>query len=114
MTIKNACFEIRLTFVDDLKNGFTKIGRAAWATKEEQANFWAAIPLLAEDQYSDFIAELIDDDEWTILKEKRVSAETCEQLMGESIVVLIDQGRKDTCYSLGDLNAIINKAGVKI
>lgn len=98
-------YEIRLTFVDDLKEGFTKIGAAAWPTKDEQAHRWAAIPALAPGDDSDFIAELIDDDGWTIAEEKRVSAETCEALMGESIQRLIEAGRKDTCYTVGDLFA---------
>lgn len=96
-------YEIRLTFVDDLKEGFTKIGAAAWLTKDEQAHHWASIPVLASGDDSDFIAELIDDDGWTIAEEKRVSAENCEALMGESIQLLIEAGRKNTCYTLGDL-----------
>lgn len=98
-------YEIRLTFVDDLKEGFTKIGAAAWLTKDEQAHHWAAIPALAAGDDSDFIAELIGDVQWTIIEEKRVSAETCEALMGESIQRLIEAGRKNTCYTVGDLFA---------
>lgn len=103
MPTKENSFEIRLTFVDDLKNGFTKIGAAAWLSKAEQEKHWSIIPALPVSDDSDFIAELIDVDQWTINEEKRVSAETCEALMGKSIQQLIEDGRKDTCYTVGDM-----------
>lgn len=105
MPTKEICFEIRLTFVDDQKNGFTKIGAAAWLSKAEQEKHWSTIPALTAGDDSSFIAELIDADQWTINEEKRVSAETCEALMGKSIQHLIEEGRKDTCYTVGDMFA---------
>lgn len=96
-------FGIRLTFVDDLKNGFTTIGGAAWETASEQAAAWQNIPALADGDESDFIADLMGPDGINVLDEKRVSAETCEQLMGQSIATLIEQGREKTCHTLADI-----------
>ncbi|NQE51864.1 hypothetical protein [Herbaspirillum rubrisubalbicans] len=100
---ENVVYEIRLTFIDDAKNGFTQIGGAAWLSKEEQTAHWENIPALADGNDSDFVAELIDADQFSILEEKRVTAETCEALMGKSIQMLIDKGRNETCYTLGDV-----------
>lgn len=98
-------FNIRLTFVDSLKNGFTTIGGAGWLSLEEQQAAWKKIPALVDGDESDFIADLMDAEGSTLLTSKCVSSETCEALMGEPIAALIARGRENTCYTLGELRA---------
>lgn len=88
---------IRFTFVDDKMNGLTPIGGGSWKDKEEQLRQWSGIPEFSLQGYSGFIADLLDNDASTILAQKRVSAETCERLIGRSIESLVDEGRKTGC-----------------
>lgn len=94
-------FSIRLVFADDWMNGVTTIGGAVWPSKQEQQRAWAAIPELSAGSKSDFLADLLDD-QGDILEDKPVSAETCEALLGKPIAALIEEGRRNTCYTLGD------------
>ena len=96
-------YEIRLMFIDDKMGGITTIGGAAWLTRTEQCQRWREIPCLAKGDTSDFVADFMDKDQYTILKTKPVSAEICERLMGLSIADLIERGRKITCYTLADI-----------
>lgn len=102
--IKQIIFEIRIVFSDDLMNGVTTIGGGGWLTKEEQEAAWAAIPDMGEESHSAFIADFVDEN-GDIVKDKRISAETCEALMGKPISVLIEDGRANTVYTLGEMKS---------
>lgn len=97
-------FSIRLVFADEKMNGVTTIGGAGWPSKSEQEKAWAAIPELPAGSKSDFLADLLDE-HGDILEDKPVSAETCEALMGKPIADLIEEGRRNTCYTFGDFKA---------
>lgn len=102
--VKQKIHEIRIVFSDDLMNGVTTIGGAGWLTQEEQEAAWAAIPDLGEGSSSAFLADFIDEN-GDIVKDKRISAETCEALMGKPISVLIEEGRENTIYTLGEMRS---------
>lgn len=97
-------FRIRLVFADDKMNGVTTIGGAGWTSKVEQEAAWAAIPEFPVGGESDFLADLLDE-QGDIVADKPVTAETCEALMGKPIATLIEEGRRDTCYTFGDFKA---------
>lgn len=94
-------FCLRLVFADDRMNGVTTIGGAGWHSKEEQVAAWEAISGLPAGSNSAFLVDLLDEN-GDILDDKPVSAEVCEALMGKPIATLIEEGRKNTCYTYAD------------
>ncbi len=103
MTKHKVYYEIQLTFVDEKNNGFVKIGGAAFETSQDQKAAFGRIPSHPDYESTRFIADLIDIDGWTVLSQKPVSSRTCEGLMSRPISEMIDEGRKNTCFTLGDL-----------
>lgn len=81
---------IRLIFFDVPANEIVTIGGAGFISKKEDDMAWANISEFSGD--SSFVADRLDD-EWSIIDEKPVSAETCEILMRKPIVQLIADGR---------------------
>lgn len=95
---------IRLIFADDTKGGITVIGAAGWLTQAEQAQAWERVDAITGNHESSFFAELLDPEDY-VIEDKRISAATCEMLMGKPIQVLIEEGRAKSCYTVADFMA---------
>jgi hypothetical protein len=81
---------IEIAYADHRDNRMIIVGAAAWETMEEQEQRFAELP---ESPDSDLIADFYDED-GTISKDKGVSAETVETVMGRPIEDLIEEGRR--------------------
>ncbi|PKY09681.1 hypothetical protein B1757_13845 [Acidithiobacillus marinus] len=79
---------IQLVYFDIAADNIVILGGAGFASSVEAA--WDNITEFSGK--SSFMADLMDD-EWSIVKEKQISAETCECLMGKPIAQLIAEGR---------------------
>ena len=100
MTTNEKCTGyIQLVFRDDKNNGFVTLGGIGLLTDEELQHCWNDIPCF--DGETAFIADLLDSDR-SIVGDRLVSAETCERYLGKPIAVLIEEGRANTCFTLGD------------
>jgi hypothetical protein len=93
-------YALTITFVDRKNNGFVRLGAAAWRTRKEQLAQWDAIPAAASKT-----CFLLDkwDRRHSIEADKYITAETVEMLLDEPIAALIERGRSNTCFTLGQL-----------
>lgn len=88
---------IQLVFFDDATNEVITLGGAGFVSKNEDANAWAAIPEFVGE--SSFMADRMNATR-DITEDRRVSAETCEALLGKPIAELIAAGRKTLAEEL--------------
>lgn len=98
-------YALIVTFCDVTNSGFVKLGGAAWTTREEQLAQRNAIP--AAKGRTCFV----HDEALGVERDKYITAETVEVLMGEPIATLIERGRKNTCLTLEQLKAKLAGAG---
>lgn len=81
---------IELSFFDSASDQVICIGGAGFDAQKALDEAWGNVP--KSDSETDFMADRrdVEDD---IVDEKPVTAQTCEQLMGKPIAVLIAEGR---------------------
>ncbi|WP_153785371.1 hypothetical protein [Pseudomonas sp. EMN2] len=93
---------IALTFADEENNGFVTLGGAGWESQAEWESQWAALPLsaLGDEDPANLIADKLDL-AGEIIADKRVTAETVERLLGRPLAELIEKGRANTPFILG-------------
>lgn len=81
---------IEIAYADRRDDRMIIIGAAAWETIAEQEFRFAELPDVED---SDFVIDFYDED-GLIAKDKCVSAETVETVMGEPLADLIEAGRR--------------------
>lgn len=88
---------IQFVFFDDSANEVIILGGAGFMSEHEHADAWAAVPEFVDE--SSFMADLMNTDQ-DISEDRRISAETCEAILGKPIAELIATGRKSLTEDL--------------
>lgn len=81
---------LEIAYADRRDDRMIIIGAAAWETMEEQERRFDELPAVED---SDFVVDFYDD-EGLITKDKFVSRETVETVMGQPLTELIEEGRR--------------------
>lgn len=84
-------YDIRLTFCDEERNQFVPLGGASFKTKREQLAAWRSLPPASVN--SDYVADFIGPNRYDMLRNRPISKETIERLIGVDIETLITKGR---------------------
>lgn len=88
---------IQLVFFDDATNEVITLGGAGFMSEHDHADAWAAVPEFVGE--SSFMADLMNANQ-DITEDRRISAETCEMILGKSVAELIAAGRKSLTEDL--------------
>jgi hypothetical protein len=83
---------ISLWLVDELADVFVPVGGAGFTSMAKAKSEFDSLPLVADDEYTAFVAELCDSD-GSILDTRDISGETVAAKMGEPLDALISRGR---------------------
>ena len=97
---------IEIAYADRRDNRIIIVGGAAWETMAEQERRFAELP---SEPDSDFIADFYDA-EGFIAKDKAISAETVETVLGRPIAELIENGRRREDELFEQARAALSKA----
>ncbi len=100
------CFALRVTFCDSVNNGFVSLGGAGFDSESEWQAHWNSVPG-ADRGYDDPDKLTLDklDQQGDIVDERPISRAVAESLLGDSLDVLIEQGRARTCFTYGQYKA---------
>lgn len=78
---------VSFVYVDEGRNEFLTLGGAGWLSEAEVHAAFDALPTAADTQ-DNIVADLLDEDGVTILRDKEVARATAEAMLGESFEAL--------------------------